>query len=295
MPKQQIIDYIQQERDRGVADDDIRSALHEKGWGDTEINQAMAVAATGSSSGASGAYQSPQQRQSEKEEAAEGRAEAPGFWHIFWGVISSPRGTFQRMRGTDLGAIIGYYMKNALLGYIIFLISFIVIAIALMSMAGAILGDMGSMSGGSAPSPGFGDMLKVLGVIYLVMIMISAAVSYFLVWPVMLAIYAGIVHLILMALGTDSDYVSTFRAIIYGATPTTTLNLVPLLSIIMSVWSLILMVVGVSVNHNISTAKASAAVLIPGVIALGILFVLFMSALIPDVEQYTMLLEPIVS
>jgi hypothetical protein len=92
---------------------------------------------------------------------------------------------------------------------------------------------------------------------------ISVLVSPFLI-PIGLALGAGLIHVALLLLGgAKSGYSATLRAASYSYAPAA-IGIVPFCgAIVECVWSVVLVVIGLSVLHNISRGKAVAAVVLP--------------------------------
>lgn len=105
------------------------------------------------------------------------------------------------------------------------------------------------------------------------MVLIYAAFSFvamLVFFPVTLFVSAGIFHLSLMIFGpVKQQFETTFRVVCYvqGAMGPigTLLNMIPFNvgAMINSVWSLYLLIVGLSRAHEVSAGKAALAVLVP--------------------------------
>jgi hypothetical protein len=112
-------------------------------------------------------------------------------------------------------------------------------------------GGMHDWMGGEWAIPPFAQMLATI------------LVSPFLI-PLGILLSAFIVHVFLLILGGgDGDYADTLKAECYSNAPLF-LSIVPLCgSLVGIIWALILLVIGLSVVHRISTGKAIAAVILP--------------------------------
>jgi hypothetical protein len=101
---------------------------------------------------------------------------------------------------------------------------------------------------------------------------------------------AGIYHLFAMMFGARGGYVGTFRAVVYAWSPmilVTLLNLVliiavpaavqvgGILSLIVLIWSFVLLVIGVREIHGLSTGAAFGVAVIPTIIMIGLVLLLF--------------------
>lgn len=94
-----------------------------------------------------------------------------------------------------------------------------------------------------------------------------------LIIPLALLINTGMLHLSLLLLGVKkSNFETTFRVIGYGS-GANLLVIVPLIGIIVGViWKLALEVIGLREIYSISSRRALAAVLLPFLIPMGLLF-----------------------
>jgi hypothetical protein len=86
--------------------------------------------------------------------------------------------------------------------------------------------------------------------------------------PIGLAIWSGLLHLCLYAMGAAREgYEATFRVVSYS-TVTSVFNAIPVVGSLASLWSLVLNVIGLREIHKTTTGKAVAAVAIPLVVSL---------------------------
>ena len=92
-----------------------------------------------------------------------------------------------------------------------------------------------------------------------------------LLGPVIIAVRvfigSGIIHLALLAMGAArSGYEATFRVTAYSHAPSL-FSIVPVCGgLVEAVYTLVLLIIGISEAHGISRGKAAAAVLVPGIL-----------------------------
>lgn len=91
----------------------------------------------------------------------------------------------------------------------------------------------------------------------------------FLLSIAMSFVYAGIVHLIVMIF-KGQGYAETYKAYAYGMIPATVLMLIPLIGFAGIIYSIILIVIGLSRLHGITIGKAVIAVLAPILLLVGL-------------------------
>lgn len=97
--------------------------------------------------------------------------------------------------------------------------------------------------------------------------------------PLAILLVSGLVHVCLLLLGgAPAGYKGTVKAECYAYAPAI-LGILPLCgSVAAAIWTIVLLVIGLTVVHRISTGKAVAAVLIPFCLCCACLFPLLMLA-----------------
>ena len=93
--------------------------------------------------------------------------------------------------------------------------------------------------------------------------LIFVVLGAFLIVPIALFVWSGILHLCLLLVGgANEGYQATFRVVSYSSV-TSLFNAIPFLGTIASLWGIVLTVIGLREVHNTSTGKSVAAVLMP--------------------------------
>ena len=101
--------------------------------------------------------------------------------------------------------------------------------------------------------------------------------SYFIVAIIGVFIYSGIIHITTKIFHGEGNFVDSFNVVAYCLIPGLLVCIIPLIGILGMIYSIVLMVFGVSILHNISKGKAVVAVLMPLIIFFVIiLFLVFM-------------------
>ena len=117
-----------------------------------------------------------------------------------------------------------------------------------------------------------------------------------MVMPILLAAIAfvtsALIHLALMVIGgANRPFEATFRVVCYSGGATAVLQLLPVCgAFVATIWNFILMVIGISAVHKISTGRAAVAVLLPTLVCCGLLLAAVF-ALIAAAGGLTVLLE----
>jgi hypothetical protein len=95
------------------------------------------------------------------------------------------------------------------------------------------------------------------------------ALHVFLVYLIFLAILIGIfitgliTHAFVLLMGGEKGVVQTIKTTMYASTPALLLGWIPYVSIIGSIWSLVLLVLGLKENQNMEIGNAALVVIIP--------------------------------
>ena len=133
-------------------------------------------------------------------------------------------------------------------------------------MIGLILGIAGGMAGAEA---GLGPLatggLAALGLFGTVII---AIIFIIIIGVIALCIDGGLLHIFVYIAGGRQGITTTMRAAIYAATPNFVLGWIPIVGIFTGIWSLALEILAIKELHEISTARAFIAVILPFIIML---------------------------
>ncbi|MFH1117322.1 MAG: YIP1 family protein [Pseudomonadota bacterium] len=109
-----------------------------------------------------------------------------------------------------------------------------------------------------------------VGFIGLLFVIVVSLVVLVIAVPVSMILSSGILHLCLLLVGgAGRGYEATLRVVSY-ASVTSLFNAVPVVGTIVSLYGLVLTVIGLRETHRTSTGKAAAAVALPVVVALSL-------------------------
>ncbi|WAI00174.1 YIP1 family protein [Methanogenium organophilum] len=177
-----------------------------------------------------------------------------GFLDNVKGFLLDPTGTLTAHKDESLGDALPYYL----------------ILLAIYGLLNGIFiglgyGIAGSFSGLSAALTAFGAIGTI---IVAIVVMIIAG---------LIALFIGgcILHIFVYIAGGRKDISTTLRAVIYSATPNLLFGWIPFIGFLAGVWSLVLEVLAIRELHEISTARAVIAVILPFIL----MFVLIALAL----------------
>jgi len=118
---------------------------------------------------------------------------------------------------------------------------------------------MSMMSGGYGGIGGFGFL-------YSAMPFISLGIGI-----VMTFLYSGLIHALIIAFKGEGTYSSSYNVYAYSMIPYLILSVVPMVGFLAIIYSIILMIIGLSKVHNLSKGKAALACLLPAVLVIGLL------------------------
>ncbi len=100
--------------------------------------------------------------------------------------------------------------------------------------------------------------------------------SFFIFGIIFTFIYSGIMHILLSFTKKDVHYVDTYNIFTYSLIPAIVFSVIPL-GFITIIYSLVLMVIGMSEVHGISNGRASFIVLMPVVIFVTFIILIVLS------------------
>jgi len=165
------------------------------------------------------------------------------------GMITDPGETIRRSRSASLG--------DAIIYYLILILIFSVLSTAVTWL----LGDAHPM-----PLSPAGDI--AIAATYLVGVIIGGIIA--------LLIISAILHIFIKILGGSGDYTDTARAFSLAMTPAAVIAWIPLIGLFAGIWAFVLMVMGVSAYHQLSTVRAVIAILLPVVLLIILAALAFM-------------------
>jgi hypothetical protein len=100
---------------------------------------------------------------------------------------------------------------------------------------------------------------------------IGAGISFYVISVIGSFIGAVILFIFIYIVGGRKGYTNTYKASVYGGTPGTLFAWIPFVNIVFGLWSLYLVIKGVSVLHEISMGRALLAILLPLIVAIVII------------------------
>jgi hypothetical protein len=187
------------------------------------------------------------------------------FMEKLKGFLLNPVETFQKSREDSLGTTFSYYIVLAIISAIL---------VTVLTTAVASLSPLAMLPGFAGVFPAF--IFVFLIIAYIIAPFIGGA------W----------VHIFVWLFGGRKGYIQTVKSMMYGATPSLLLSWIPLVSIIGSIWTIILEIIGIRELHEISTGRAVAAVIISAVIIVIIVALIVAFFVIAAVSTMTPAMGP---
>jgi hypothetical protein len=175
------------------------------------------------------------------------------YFELIKGFILSPVETFQKVKGTDYGDTLVYFLILVLINTILS------IPIMLFLLPSTWFSGIFTLFG-------LGTLSGFWFVIFAVMMIIASVVFLF--------VGSAWLHLWVYVFGGRNGYRQTLKALAFGDTPALLLGWIPMIGIIAGIWALVLSVLGVRELQGISTGRALGAVLVAVIIPLLILVLL---------------------
>jgi len=163
------------------------------------------------------------------------------YFELIKGFVLSPVETFQKVRDTDYG--------NSLVYFLVLVLINTVLSVPIMLVT---LSSMWTVFNGMFQRLGFGTLTGFGIVMFAVMMIIGALVLLF--------IGAAWLHLRVYLFGGRKCYRETLKALAFGETPALLLGRIPLVGMLGGIWSLVLFIPGVRELQGISTNRALGAV-----------------------------------
>jgi len=166
-------------------------------------------------------------------------------FELMKGFLLSPVETFRKVRDTDLGDSLRYYL-------LLLAINAVLSAIVNLAIAGSVwmvFSDLFKQAGLAVPA------VAGAGVIIIALVMI-------IVQFVLVFIGAAWLHLFVYLLGGRRGYLQTLKAITFGSTPAMLFGWIPFAGLLAAIWSLVLGFFGIRELQDLTTIKAALAVIL---------------------------------
>jgi hypothetical protein len=187
------------------------------------------------------------------------------------GFVMNPSETFVKTREKSLGAAYQYYV--ALLVIFTILFGIVVVTMGAFTFTNmisrlAVIPIIGSVMAGSAAN--FYGFIIALHVLLVYLVFLALLIGIF--------VLGLITHVFVLLLGGKKGVEQTIKTTMYASTPALLLGWIPFVAIIGFIWSLVLLVLGIKENQEMTIGNAALVVVIP--IILDLILMILGSAVI---------------
>jgi len=179
------------------------------------------------------------------------------YLEMMKGFLLSPLESFRKVRETDWGDSLRYYLILLVINAILSAI----VSIGMASTAWTSFSALFTQAGVPLPAvTGAGVIVYALGMI--------------IVQFVLVFIGAAWLHLFVYILGGRRGYLQTLKALTFGSTPAMLFGWIPFIGLLAGIWSLILGIFGIRELHDMTTVRAAIAVILSVLVVLLIIIVI---------------------
>ncbi len=248
MADQNIINYLSEGLQKGYDIKLLKQKLLESGYNDLQINEAV------------------NSIDLESNFNSESLQKNLGIFSKIGKALAHPTELFQLTQSEGIFPALKYQI-------IILLVPLIIVSILIFLFFQTILffiiGFFGSLSGATNNTN-----LWLIGSLTTIPFILFFTAFILIGIPVFTFVGTGILHLFVKLYGGNGTYGGTYKAMIYSSTPTILFGFIPILNILFSIWTFILVIFGVSINHKISKLRSFLASITPAIIILILIFIL---------------------
>jgi len=172
-------------------------------------------------------------------------------------VIAHPSELFEKTKGEGVWPALKYLWITLLVPFIVLAVLSTLFASFVGLFGGAILSSIGFDSATIFEATG------TITLYFALLIITGLAVLIFAIYPLLLIIGTGILHLFVKLYRGEGNYGDTFGATVYANTPQ---HVFFFILPIASIWSFVLSIFGVAIRHEISKLRAFLAIVTPAII-----------------------------
>lgn len=270
MVNQDIVNYLREGKKRGFGLALLKKKLLEGGFEEEDIEEAIMTLPVENDFSATS---KPIEKPLLKAQSSAVSSDKLSFFKKINAALINPRLLFEKTDADGIKPTLGFQELLAL-------IPFLVIGLGIAALVSFVI---------SAAPPGslLGVILPSLSGVLLVFFAGMFAVGTFILLPLVLFVVAGVTHLFVILMKGQGKYKGTFKALVYGAIPnyivmpflilisfvgTYGSTVAQIISLIVGIWSFVLMIRGLKYYHKCSGVRAFFMAL------LGTIFSIMLSA-----------------
>lgn len=177
------------------------------------------------------------------------------------GFLMAPTKTFQETRKESLGSAFRYYVVLLVIFAILYAIVSVAVGMVMYTDALNQLAETGMVGSALAGLlENFSGFIIALELFFVYLLFLVLLVGVFL--------DALFYHVFVLLFGGEKGVVQTMKTMMYATTPWFLLGWIPYISIIGAIWALVLFILGIKENQEMTLGGAILAVLVPIVLIL---------------------------
>jgi len=260
MVNQEIVKYLQEGIKRGFNISLLRQKLLEGGFNARDVDEAINVVGN--------VNQFEKKMEPAEKKIDNGFVnESVGFFTKVKKTFSAPTWLFENTKNDGIFACLKYL-------WLISIVPFVLGSVVVYFLLQMLFSYFSSLSE-VAMNENLITMFRVSSITTILMIIAGLGVYLFVIAPIFLFVTSGIIHLFVKLFKGSGKYSDTFRTLVYASTPSVIFMVIPFVNAIAGIWTLVLSIFGLSINHKISKLKAFLVLLVAGLIIGGIVSILF--------------------
>lgn len=182
------------------------------------------------------------------------------------GFLMAPTKTFQETRTESLGDAFRYYVVLLIIFTVLYAIVSVAVGMVMYTDSLNQLAATGMLGSAMAELlENFSGFIVALQIFFVYLLFLILLIGVFL--------DALFYHVFVILFGGEKGFVQTIKTMMYASTPWFLLGWIPYISIIGVIWALILFILGIKENQEMTLGRAILAVLVP-IVLIFILFIL---------------------
>ncbi len=235
MINQKIADYLKEGKKRGIGIVLLKQKLLGAGWNEKDIDDSIYF------------MDSDNKQAPRLMEQPTMPHEKLGLFSKIGKAIAHPTELFERTKDEGIGPALAYLLVLSIIHFVMGFLIFILFSSLMLSL--------------------LGPLISILPQSFLY-IALSLFVFDFIIIPITSFVGAGILHLFIKIYKGRGGYSDTFRAQIYSTTPILLFGFIPFVNFAAVIWNFVLIIFGLSINHEISKLRAFLALLTPVILVI---------------------------
>ncbi|MBI5804225.1 YIP1 family protein [Candidatus Pacearchaeota archaeon] len=179
-----------------------------------------------------------------------------GIFGKFWKAIAHPKTLFEVTKNEGVWPALKYQLVISIIPFVIY------------SLLGILLSSFViSLLNGSSLS-GFSTNYLAVVLFFLI--------GFFIVFPIGIFVLSGVMYLFVKIYRGQGGFKEMYKVFVYSSTPVLFLGFIPIVNFAVGLWQFILMIFGLSIQHNFSKLRAFLALITPSVVIIILVWVVYL-------------------